>query len=89
MISTCTAIVEIGEAIEVDSIALAALVDLEQTTFAKGGVELIDSYGEVTADKSQMGYLPQGAEVLSVNVKEGDHVEEGDVIISVKKELPL
>lgn len=46
----------------------------------------IDSYGEVTADKSQMGYLPQGAEVLSVNVKEGDHVEEGDVIISVKKE---
>lgn len=46
----------------------------------------IDSYGEVTADKSQMGYLPQGTEVLSVNFKEGDHVEEGDVIISVKKE---
>lgn len=46
----------------------------------------IESYGQVTADKSQMGYLPSKSEVLSVNVKEGDHVEEGDVILSVKKE---
>ncbi len=46
----------------------------------------IQSFGQVTADKSQMGYLPTKAEVLSVNVKEGDHVDEGDVILSVKKE---
>lgn len=46
----------------------------------------IESFGQVTADKSQMGYLPSKSEVLSVNVKEGDHVEEGDVILSVKKE---
>ncbi|SFN48680.1 Biotin-lipoyl like [Pseudobutyrivibrio sp. UC1225] len=46
----------------------------------------IQSFGQVTADKSQMGYLPSKAEVLSVNVKEGDHVEAGDVILSVKKE---
>ncbi len=46
----------------------------------------IESYGQVTADKSQMGYLPSKSEVLSVNVKEGYHVEEGDIILSVKKE---
>ncbi|MDC7278140.1 biotin/lipoyl-binding protein [Butyrivibrio fibrisolvens] len=46
----------------------------------------IESFGQVTADKSQMGYLPSKSEVLSVNVKEGDHVEEGDVILTVKKD---
>ena len=44
----------------------------------------VESYGQVTSDKSQMGYLPKHAEVLSLNVKEGDHVEAGDVILSVK-----
>lgn len=46
----------------------------------------VESYGQVTSDKSQMGYLPKHAEVLSLNVKEGDHVEAGDVILSVKND---
>lgn len=46
----------------------------------------IQSYGQVTADKAQSGYIPSGTEVLSVNVAVGDHVNAGDVIMTVKKE---
>lgn len=46
----------------------------------------IESYGEVTADKAQTTYLASGTEVLSVNFAAGDHVNEGDVLLTVKKE---
>ena len=46
----------------------------------------IESYGEVTAEKSQVAYIDSESEIKSVNVKVGDHVEEGDVIITVAKE---
>ena len=46
----------------------------------------IQSYGEVTSEKSQTAYLSSGTEILSVNVKEGDHVEAGDVLLTVKKD---
>ncbi|SDB13077.1 Biotin-lipoyl like [Pseudobutyrivibrio sp. YE44] len=46
----------------------------------------IQSYGQVTSEKAQTCYVPAGTEIRSVNVKEGDHVNAGDVIISVKKE---
>lgn len=46
----------------------------------------INSYGEVTSDKSQTTYLSSGTEILSVNVEAGDHVNEGDVLMTVKKE---
>ena len=38
----------------------------------------IQSYGTVTSDKAQSAYLASGTEIVSVNVAEGDHVEEGD-----------
>ena len=46
----------------------------------------IESYGTVTSEKSQTTYLASGTEVLSVNFAEGDHVEAGDVLLTVKKE---
>lgn len=46
----------------------------------------INSYGDVTSDKSQTTYLSSGTEILSVNVQAGDHVNEGDVLMTVKKE---
>ena len=46
----------------------------------------INSYGDVTSDKSQTTYLSSGTEILSVNVQPGDHVNEGDVLMTVKKE---
>ncbi len=45
----------------------------------------IQSYGNVTSDKAQSAYLASGTEIISVNVAEGDHVEEGDVLMVVKK----
>ncbi len=45
----------------------------------------IQSYGTVTSDKAQSAYLASGTEIISVNVAEGDHVEEGDVLMVVKK----
>ncbi len=44
------------------------------------------SFGEVTSEKAQTAYLDKGTEIVSVNVKEGDHVNEGDVLITVSKE---
>lgn len=46
----------------------------------------IQSYGEVTSEKSQTLYLASGTEILSVNVAAGDHVNAGDVLMTVKKE---
>ncbi len=46
----------------------------------------IQSYGTVTSDKAQSAYLASGTEIVSVNVAEGDHVEEGDVLMVVKKQ---
>ncbi len=46
----------------------------------------IESYGVVTSEKSQTAYLPSGTEILEVNVTEGQHVNEGDVLLSIKKE---
>ncbi len=46
----------------------------------------IESYGTVTSEKSQTAYLSSGTEILSVNVSAGDHVNEGDVLMTVKKE---
>lgn len=46
----------------------------------------IESYGEVTADKAQTTYLSSGTEVVNVNFQVGDHVNEGDVLLTVKKE---
>ncbi|GEM_PF-4275999 len=42
--------------------------------------------GEIASDKSQTVYLDSGTEITSVNVKKGDHVNEGDVLMVVKKE---
>ena len=46
----------------------------------------IQSYGTVTSEKSQTAYIAKGTEIMSVNVKEGDHVNEGDVLMVVKKQ---
>ena len=46
----------------------------------------IESYGMVTSEKAQTCYVPSGTEIVSVNVAVGDHVNAGDVIISVKKD---
>ncbi len=46
----------------------------------------IQSYGDVTSDKSQSAFIASGTEILSVNVAEGDHVEAGDVLMTVKKD---
>ena len=46
----------------------------------------IISFGEVTSEKAQTAYLDKGTEIVSVNVKEGDHVNEGDVLLTVSKE---
>ena len=46
----------------------------------------IESYGTVTSEKSQTCYIASGTEILSVNVNEGDHVNEGDVLMTVMKE---
>ncbi len=46
----------------------------------------IQSYGNATSDKAQSTYIAKGTEILSVNVKEGDHVNEGDVLMVVKKD---
>ena len=46
----------------------------------------IESSGNVTSDKSQSAYIAKGTEIVSVNVKEGDHVNEGDVLLTVKKD---
>ncbi|WP_028235416.1 biotin/lipoyl-binding protein [Pseudobutyrivibrio sp. MD2005] len=47
--------------------------------------DTIESYGDVTADKSQSVYIATGTEIKSVNVAEGDHVNAGDVIMTVNK----
>ena len=65
---------------------VAKVAPLSNIATTEQWFDAIQSFGEVTADKSQMGYIRQGAEVLSVNVKEGDHVEAGDVILTVKQE---
>lgn len=64
----------------------AKVVSVETIGTTEMWADNISSYGQVTSEKSQMGYLPKKSEVLSVNVKEGDHVEAGQVIISVKKD---
>ena len=46
----------------------------------------IQSYGNVTSDKSQSAYIAKGTEIVAVNVKEGDHVNEGDVLLTVRKD---
>ncbi|MBP3728269.1 MAG: HlyD family efflux transporter periplasmic adaptor subunit [Pseudobutyrivibrio sp.] len=46
----------------------------------------IQSYGNVTSDKAQAAYIAKGTEIVSVNVKDGDHVNEGDVLMTVKKD---
>lgn len=46
----------------------------------------IESNGTVTSEKSQSSYVSSGTEILSVNFAEGDHVNEGDVLYTVKKE---
>ncbi len=46
----------------------------------------VESYGQVTSDKAQTAYIASGTEVVSVNVAAGDHVNEGDVLLTVKKE---
>ncbi|MBR4708117.1 MAG: HlyD family efflux transporter periplasmic adaptor subunit [Pseudobutyrivibrio sp.] len=46
----------------------------------------IQSYGTVTSDKAQSAFIASGTEIISVNVAEGDHVEEGDVLMVVKKQ---
>jgi len=58
------------------------------SSFAMDGYwgDSIQSYGEVTSEKAQTSYLASGTEILSVNVAEGDHVEEGDVIMTVRKD---
>ncbi len=65
---------------------IAQVVSL--TTYGMDGYwgDSIESYGTVTAEKSQTTYLASGTEVLSVNFAEGDHVEAGDVLLTVKKE---
>ena len=45
----------------------------------------IESYGTVTSDKSQTVYIAAGTEIKNVNVKVGDHVNAGDVIMTVNK----
>ena len=46
----------------------------------------IESNGTVTSEKSQTTYIASGTEIVSVNVKVGDHVNEGDVLMTVMKE---
>ena len=46
----------------------------------------IESYGMVESEKSQTTYIASGTEILSVNVKTGEHVNEGDVLMTVMKE---
>ncbi len=48
--------------------------------------DTIQSYGDVTSEKSQTAYIASGTEIVSVNVAAGDHVNEGDVLMVVKKE---
>lgn len=64
----------------------AEVVSLNSYAMTDYWGDSINSYGEVTSDKAQTGYLDSGTEIISVNVSEGDHVDEGDVILTVKKE---
>lgn len=54
--------------------------------WAGGMYNSIESYGEVTSEKSQTAYISAGTEIISLNVSEGSHVNAGDVIMTVKKE---
>ncbi len=65
---------------------VAQVISLQNVAMDSYWGDTIESYGQVTAEKAQTGYIPTGTEVLSVNVAVGDHVEPGDVLISVKKE---
>ncbi|QFJ55422.1 HlyD family efflux transporter periplasmic adaptor subunit [Pseudobutyrivibrio xylanivorans] len=65
---------------------VAQVVPLENVAYTNFWGDAIQSYGQVTSEKAQMGYLPKGAEIQSVAVSEGEHVEEGQVILTVKKE---
>lgn len=65
---------------------VAQVVNLSNVAMDNYWGDSIESYGQVTAEKAQTGYIPSGTEVLGINVKVGDHVEAGDVIVSVKKE---
>lgn len=65
---------------------VAEVVSLDSYAITDFWGDSIESYGQVTADKAQTGYIPSGTEVLSVNIAVGDHVNAGDVIVNVKKE---
>ena len=65
---------------------VAQVVSLSNVAMDSYWGDSIQSYGQVTAEKAQTGYIPSGTEVLSINVAVGDHVEAGDVILSVQKE---
>ena len=58
------------------------------TTYGMEGYwgDSIQSYGTVTADKSHTIYVDKGTEITAVNYKAGDHVNEGDVLFTVKKD---
>ena len=65
---------------------IAQVVSLQNVAMDNYWGDTIESYGQVTAEKAQTGYIPTGTEILNINVAVGDHVEPGDVLISVKKE---
>ncbi len=65
---------------------IAQVVSLQNIAMDNYWGDTIESYGQVTAEKAQTGYIPTGTEILNINVAVGDHVEPGDVLISVKKE---
>lgn len=64
----------------------ASVVSLSTYAMTDYWGDSISSYGQVTSDKAQTAYLEAGTEVLSLLVSEGDHVNEGDVILTIKKE---
>ncbi|MCR5415411.1 MAG: efflux RND transporter periplasmic adaptor subunit [Pseudobutyrivibrio sp.] len=65
---------------------VAQVVSLQDNAMDGYWGDNITSYGMVTSDKAQSVYIATGTEITGINVAEGDHVNAGDVVLTVKKE---
>lgn len=63
---------------------VAKVVPISDYAMSEYWGDSIESYGSVEADKAQMVFLSDNSKIDEVFVSEGDTVEEGQVLLSVK-----